>query len=329
MGGLKIFSGRSNEPLARAIVDYIFQRSIACGMPPVAIGLLDERRQFTDGEMYTRFAENIRGSDVFLIQSTNQPDTHLLELYNLIKTARMASADRITAVIPYYGYARQDRKDKPRAPVTTAFIARDLWACGVDRVLLLDVHSDVTLGAFASLLVPTDHLWARPVFLRYLQEHHHDDIITSPRGLVIVAPDVNAGKLAKKYAEVLGTRWIILEKWRPRPGESEVLHIIGDVSGEDVLIVDDMSDTAGTLCNAASVLKQQGAGNIYALATHGLFSGNALQRIKKSSLTRVFVTDSILHKSLSEKIEVISVAKLLGEAIWRIHRNESVSSLFE
>jgi ribose-phosphate pyrophosphokinase len=323
---MKIFSGRSNEPLARAIVQCLDQSHNDCG--PVALGSLDPRRNFSDGELYARYAENIRGADVFIVQSTNQPDTNLLELFSMIDTARSASAKRITAVIPYYGYARQDWKDKSRAPVTTVLIARLLQSAGVDRVVLLDVHSNVTVGAFQTLGVPVDHLWVRRVFLRYFREHPEELSVQKDR-LVVAAPDISAGKYARKYAESFDVPLVLIEKRRARPNESEVLNVVGDVDGRDVLIVDDMIDTAGTLCNGAQSFKDRGAQRVFALAPHGVFSGKAIERIENSSLEKVFVTDSIARTVVPSKVQVISVASLLGEAIWRIHTDQSVSSLFE
>lgn len=329
MSELKIFSGRSNLPLAQAVVRYLNQSDNARG--PVALGNLDARRNFSDGELYVRYAENIRGADVFIIQSTNQPDTNLVELFSMIDTARSASAKRITVVIPYYGYARQDWKDKSRAPVTAALLPRLLKASASDvefRVVLLDVHSNVTTGAFHAVGVAADHLWTRPTFLRYFSDNP-SVLSVSQKKLAVAAPDINAGKYARRYAESFGAPFAIVEKRRGKPNESEVLNVIGDVDGRDVLIVDDMIDTAGTLCNAAEALRNLGAQRVFALAPHGVFSGKASERIRNSLLEKIFITDSIAHTALPERTEVVSVSSLLGEAIWRIHTNQSVSSLFE
>lgn len=333
MGDLKVFTGRSNEPLAKAIAAYAedkiwrdtFERK-------KVLGVLDERRNFKDGEIYARYGENIRGKDVFIVQSTNYPDTHLWELEMMIHTARLASAERITAVIPYLGYSRQDWKDKSRAPVTVSLISRLLWASGVDRVVLLDAHSNVIVGAFAALNVSSDHLWARPVFVKYLEAHQGEWCSANP--LVIVAPDIHAGRLARAYAKNLEAEGIaVIEKTRPKPGEAQVLNVVGDVDGKDALIVDDMIDSAKTTCNAAEALRNRGARNIFALAAHGVFSGDAMMRVENSPIKLLFATDSIYLPpailSKTGKLRVVSVAGLLGEAIFRIHKNQSVSSLFE
>ncbi|KKS38132.1 MAG: hypothetical protein A3G49_00240 [Candidatus Sungbacteria bacterium RIFCSPLOWO2_12_FULL_41_11] len=333
MSDIKIFAGRANEPLAKAIAAYVedkiwhdtFERK-------TVLGVLDDRRNFNDGEIYVRYGENIRGKDVFIVQPTNQPDTHLWELEMMIHTARLASAERITAVIPYLGYSRQDWKDKSRAPVTVSVIARLLWASGVDRVVLLDAHSNVVVGAFAALNVSSDHLWVRPVFVKYLEARQSEWCSSNP--LVIVAPDIHAGRLARAYAKNLEAEGIaVIEKTRPNPGEARVLNVVGDVGGKDALIVDDMIDSAKTTSNAAEALRDRGARNIFALAAHGVFSGDALERVENSPIKFLFVTDSIhLPSAVSSKtgkLRIVSVAGLLGEAIFRIHKNQSVSSLFE
>lgn len=329
MGLLKIFAGRSNEPLAQAIDQCLIGTHGEAIKYPTVLGKLDERRQFDDGELYVRFGENIRGADVFIVQSTNQPDTHIWELLVMVHTARLASAGRITAVIPYLGYARQDWKDKSRAPISISAFAVALHSVGVDRVVLLDAHSHVAQGVFSARNIPCDHLWARPIFLQYLRSL--PDIWKSGQGFVLVAPDINAAKLARKYAESLGNvPLVIVEKRRPKPGETEVLNIAGNVAEKDVLMVDDLIDSARTMCNAAEALKNLGAGRIFALATHGVFCADASARIANSYLEQIWVTNSIAQRrALSPKINFVSIAGLLAEAIWRIHTDQSVSSLFE
>ena len=338
---LKIFSGRSNEPLAKAIVDHIATSESRYlsrhGQSDFAIGLLDEkRRDFADGELYARYGENLRGCDVFIVQSTNQPHQNDEELRMMVDTAKLASAGRVTAVIPYFGYARQDRKDKSRAPVSAVRKVKELVACGVDRLLLLDVHSSAVEGAAAALNTPCDHLWARPIFLNYMSSNPEFAEFMGQQRVVIAAPDLNAGKFARGYAESIWKEFglnlpiVLVEKRRdPSTGETEVLNVIGDVRGKNVLLVDDMIDTGGTTCDAETALIGRGAKRIWALATHGLFSGEALQRIDDSTIERVFITDSIHREKFSDKINVVPVAYLLAEAIFRIHSNQSVSSLFE
>lgn len=332
MSDLKIFAGRSNEPLAKKIAQYLEQdKKIFLEQNTPVLGRL-ERRIFNDGEQYSRIDENVRGKDIFILQSTNQPDSHFKELLMLVHGAYQASAESVTAVIPYLGYSRQDWKDKSRAPVTVISDAKALKAQGIDRVLLIDVHSNVVTGVYMALDIHTDHLWARPVFARYLKERESDWRTDKP--LVIVAPDSNAVKLARAYAKDLNAegRIAMIDKFRPSPGEAVVMNVVGDVDGKDVLIVDDMIDSAKTTCNAAEAMKERGAGNICALNSHPVLSGDAVTRIEESPLKCVLVTDSINISSAilfkTAKIKVVSVAALLGEAIFRIHKNESVSSLF-
>lgn len=346
---LKIFSGRSNEPLAQEIIhclDGNLHMKVDMGYTDVHLGALDPRRQFPDGELYVRYDENLRGSDVFIIQSTNQPSENDEELRMMIKTARSASAERVTAVIPYFGYARQDRKDKSRAPVSAVRKVIEYKAVGVDRVVVLDVHSSAVEIACEALDVRCDHLWARPEFVKCLKQ---DAKFTGfvQEGFVVAAPDLNAGKFARGYAENIWKTFgvnapiALVEKRRdPSSGKSEVLNVIGDVGGKNVLLVDDMIDTGGTTCDAVYAFQKRGARRIFALATHGVFSASALLRINESPIEKVFITDSIRHKgnpmidriglyTCERKLVYVSVAPLLAEAIFRIHTNQSVSSLFE
>ena len=332
---LKIFSGRSNEPLAQKIVDYLAARHCEYFEQAIKLGSLDEKRGFSDGELYTRYGENIRGCDVFIVQSTNQPHENDEELRIMVDTAKLASAGRITAVIPYFGYARQDRKDKSRAPVSAVRKVKELAVCGVDRLLVLDVHSSAVEIAAAAINIPCDHLWARPVFIRHMADNQEFvEFLNS--GVVIAGPDLNAGKFVRGYAEAIWKEFDInipialIEKRRdPSTGETEILNVIGDVSGKNVLLIDDMIDTGGTTCDAACAFKDEGAGKIWALATHGLFSGRALTAINKSPIEKVFTSDSICNVNLPKKSIVVSAASLLSEAIFCIHTNQSVSSLFD
>lgn len=347
---LKIFSGRSNEPLAQEIVRCLagnLRTAINAVCKDAHLGVLDEeKRGFPDGELYTRYNENLRGRDVFIVQSTNQPHENDEELRMMIKTARSASAERVTAVIPYFGYARQDRKDKSRAPVSAVRKVIEYKAVGVERVLVLDVHSSAVEIACEALDVRCDHLWARPEFVKRLKQDA-EFIEFLNEGFVVAAPDLNAGKFARGYAESIWKAFgvnahiVLAEKRRdPSSGKSELLNVIGDIEGKNVLLVDDMIDTGGTTCDAAYEFKKRLAKRIFALATHGVFSDKALVRIAESPIEKVFITDSIKHKRnpkinqsglymCGPKLVYVSVAPLLAEAIFRIHTNQSVSSLFE
>lgn len=336
---LKIFSGRSNEPLAQKIVDYLAARHGEYfkqhGQEAIKLGPLDEKRGFSDGELYDRYEENLRGCDVFIVQSTNQPHENDEELRMMVDTAMLASAGRITAVIPYFGYARQDRKDKSRAPVSAVRKVKELVACGVNRLLVLDVHSSTVEIAAAALNTPCDHLWAKPAFIRRMADNQ-EFLKFLKSDIVLAGPDLNAGKFVRGYAEAIVKEFginipiALIEKRRdPSTGRTEILNVIGDVSGKNVLLIDDMIGTGGTTCDAACAFKDAGAKEIWALATHGLFSGEALQKIDESPIERVFITDSIFRKKLPSKISVVSVASLLGEAIFCIHTSESVSALFD
>ena len=341
---LKIFAGRSNEALARAIVSYIMDpastRRLDIAMSiddPLHMGRLYEKRQHSDGESYTRFIENMRGDDVFIIQSTNQPDRNFKELLMMISTAVGASASRITAVIPYFGYARQDRKDAPRAPVTAVDDAVLIKEAGADRLLILDVHSTAVEHAWHAYKKQYDHLWARPVFLRHVRKSE-DFTQFMEEGFVIGAPDLNASKFARGYAEAFGDNvpLVLIEKRRDvDTGKTETLNVIGDPSGKNVLIVDDMIDSGGTTGDAARAFQEKGAKRIFALSSHGVFLGannRVSRRLIDSPVEKIVITDSIYRKrypkGIEDRVEVVSIAELLGEAIFRIHTNQSVSSLF-
>lgn len=305
-----LFSGNANRKLAQEIAEYLGR---ALGQAEVS--------QFSDGEVFVQINENVRGADVFVIQPTSPPvDHHLMELLVMIDALRRASAHRITAVIPYFGYARQDRKVQPRVPISSKLVADLITVSGANRVLAMDLHAGQIQGFFN---IPVDHLYAAPVLLRYFQDREWDEG-------VVVAPDAGGVERARAFAKRLGTSLAFIDKRREGPNESKVMHIVGEVKDRDVIIVDDMIDTGGTLVQAVTALREQGAGRIYASCTHPILSGSAIERIESSGLEEVVVTNTIPldERRSSKKLTVLSVASLLGEAIDRIHRETSVSSLF-
>lgn len=305
---ISIFAGRSNPALARNIAEAYGQ-----SLGEVIV------KNFSDGEIYVKYDESIRGTDLFLIQSTQPPGDHWLELFFLIDAAKRASASRITAVIPYFGYARQDRKDQPRVSIGAKVIANMLSSAGIDRILTMDLHAPQIQGFFD---VPVDHLYGSAVFIDYLRSLDIAD-------LVVVAPDVGASKMARAYARRLGGAGIaLIDKRRPRQNEAEVMNIIGNVKGYNVLLIDDLVDTAGTLVGAAKALRQAGARDILAACTHPLLSGPAYDRIEHSEISTLLVTDTVPLKRASERIEVISVSEVFADAIHRIYADESISTLF-
>jgi ribose-phosphate pyrophosphokinase len=282
-----------------------------------------ETRHFSDGETFVKIIDNVRGRDVYIIQSTNNPSNdNLMELLLTLDAVRRASADRITAVIPYFGYARQDRKEQGRVALSAKLVANLITTAGAQRVLAVDLHAGQLQGFFD---IPVDHLQAGPILVREMRARHLEDCC-------VVSPDVGNVKLGRDYADSLGLPLAIIDKRRPRPNESTVMAIIGvdNLKGRDVLIFDDMIDTAGTICNAAHALRAEGARDIYALATHGVFSGPALERLDQSPIKEVIVTNTVNHRreNLPAKVTVLDVAILLAKAIDRIHRNSSVSALF-
>jgi ribose-phosphate pyrophosphokinase len=307
---LKLIAGNSNRPLAQKIARYIGAELTAC-----------EIRRFSDGEIFVQLNENIRGTDVFIIQSTNAPAENIMELLILIEASRRASASRITAVIPYYGYGRQDRKDRPRVAITAKLVANLITTAGADRVITMDLHAAQIQGFFD---IPHDHLYSSRVFNDYLMNNHIQDV-------VVVSPDVGSIKLARAFAKVFEASLAIVDKRRPMPNQSEVLNIIGEVSGRNIIIRDDMVDTGGTLCQAAEILAKKGALDIFAVCTHPVLSGGAIERINNSVIKKMFISDSINveEKNLPEKFVVLSCATLFGEAIMRISGEKSVSSLFD
>ena len=312
MASLKLFSGRANPPLAGNISEYL-------GMPLGRVTITN----FPDGEIRIRLDEDVRGRDVFFIQSTIGPTSDsLMELLIFIDAARRASAERITAVIPYFGYARQDRKDEGRVPITAKLVANLMATAGADRILTLDLHAAQIQGFFD---IPVDNLYAEPVLSRHFRESEFED-------LVLTSPDVGNAKQAGVYAERLGGELAIIDKRRTSGSDVEVRRIIGDVKGKTVLMVDDMITTGGTIASAARLCKDNGAKAIYIGATHGVFCGDAVSRLGSAPIDEVVVTDTV--PIAQDKIDaigtlrILSVAGLMGEAIHRIHNDESVSSLF-
>lgn len=310
-GGMKVFSGNANKKLTEKISEEI-------GMP---IGECD-LGTFSDGEINVNIAETVRGLDIFIVQSTCNPVNHnLMEILILIDAIKRASAGRINAVIPYYGYARQDRKAKAREPITAKLVADLLTTAGAERVITMDLHAPQIQGYFN---IPVDHLSGVPILANYFKDIIDEDT-------VIVSPDLGGVTRVRNFAHILDLPIAIIEKRRPKANVSEVMNVIGDIKDKDVILVDDIVDTAGTITKAASVLKSFGAKKVYGCATHGVLSGPAIERIKDSEIEKFIITDTIpLSKEKQiDKIDVISVAPLFAEAIKRIHSNESVSKLFD
>ena len=307
---IKIFAGRSNTALAEKIAAYL------------GTSLCNAKvKNFSDGEISVNYFESIRGSDMFIIQSTNSPADNLMELLIMIDAARRSSAARITAVIPYYGYARQDRKDRPRVAITAKLVANLLTTAGAHRILTMDLHAAQIQGFFD---IPFDHLYSSVVLIDHISN------MNLANNLVVASPDVGGVKLARAFAEALGTDLVIVDKRRPKANVAEVMNIIGDIKGKNVLLVDDMIDTAGTLVNAARAIQEAGGQKVYAAATHGILSGPAIDRINGSVLEKVIITDSVVTgHAASEKLETVTVSNLFGEAIKRISDDDSVSCLFD
>lgn len=305
---MKVFSGYSNRPLAEKVAE-----KMGCDL-----GVLISRR-FSDGEIWVKYGENIRGLEVFLIQSTNSPADNLMELLMMIDAAKRASAKKITAVIPYYGYSRQDRKDQPRVSITAKLVANLIQTAGADRVITMDLHASQIQGFFD---IPTDHLYGSSVFINRL--------ISLNDNLAIVSPDVGGIKIARAYAKSLGASLVVIDKRRPQHNVAEIVNIIGNVEGKNVLLVDDLIDTGGTMVNAVNALRSYGAQRIFIAATHGVLSGNASKELNDSPVEKVFVTDtiSIPENKQFEKLEVLSASSIFAEAITRTYNNESISSLF-
>jgi ribose-phosphate pyrophosphokinase len=310
-GELKIFSGSAHPQLAREIADFL---GITLGQARL--------RRFPDSEVSFQIDENIRGADVFIIQPTSSPvDQHLMEMLVMVDAFRRSSAARITAVIPYYGYARQDRKDKPRVPISAKLVANLLSAAGTNRVLTMDLHKAQIQGFFD---IPVDHLFAAPVIVEYCSRLHFAN-------LTIVSPDAGGAERARAYAKRLDAELAVVDKRRTEDGTAEVMNVIGDVRGRTCILQDDIIDTAGTIQKAAAALKDVGAERVLACAVHGVLSGPAFERIEKSPLDQLIVTNSVPLRAEGQqckKVVVLSVARLLGQAIRNIHEETSVSSLF-
>ncbi|MBW0143900.1 ribose-phosphate pyrophosphokinase [Sphingomicrobium clamense] len=310
---MKLLAGNSNEPLAKAIADYL-------EIPLTEASV----KRFADEEIFVEVLENVRGQDMFVVQSTSYPaNDNMMELLIMIDALRRASAKRITAVLPYFGYARQDRKPGPRTPISAKLVANLITTAGADRVLTMDLHAGQIQGFFD---IPTDNLWAAPVMAADIMARYGD------KKLMIVSPDVGGVVRARSLAKRLDNAPLaIVDKRRERAGESEVMNIIGDVEGHTCILVDDIVDSGGTLCNAAAAMREQGATEVMAYCSHGVLSGAAEDRINKSELTEVVVTDSIHHEGMGTdgKIRKLTIAPLFGEAISRIADESSVSSLFD
>ena len=309
---MKIFSGKSNLTLAKKIAKFL----------DVSLGLV-ELDTFSDGELRVAFKENIRGEDVFLIQSTNPPSENLMELLLMLDAAKRASAKTVTAVIPYFGYSRQDRKDQPRVPISARMVLDLIAAVGVDRMITMDLHSPQIQG-FTN--VPFDNLYSRIVLFNKLQQYN----LNYDSG-VVLAPDVGSAKMSQAYAKKLGLGFALIDKRRPTHNVAKVVNLIGDLNNKQVFIIDDMIDTAGTICNAAVTAIDNGATSVIAIATHPVLSGKAIERLEESPIEKVIVSDTIemLEDKIFNKLEIISISKIFAETIKRINSGESVSSLFK
>ena len=309
---LKIFSGRSNPLLAEQIAQFL-DRDLG------AISI----RTFSDGELWVKYEENIRGHNVFIVQSTNGPSENIIELTLMVDAAVRASADTVTVVIPYFGYGRQDRKDQPRVPISSRVMIDILTAMGTDRIITMDLHSTQIQG-FAK--IPFDNLYSRSVLFDAIKDENLE-----PDNSVVLAPDIGSVKMSQGYAKNLGMYFALIDKRRYAPNKAEISHLIGDLNGMDVLIIDDMIDTAGTTVNAAEAALKQGAKSVTAVATHGVLSGPAMERLSESNIKKIIVTDTIeiSKEKHIEKLKIVSVGNVFGEAVNRIHNGESVSALFE
>ncbi len=305
-----LFSGSANPGLASKIAEYV---EVPLGKATI--------EYFSDDEIWVKYNQNIRGADVFIIQPTHSPARYLMELFIMIDAARRASAERITAVIPYFGYGRQDRKDQPRVSVTAKLIANLITTSGADRVLTMDLHAPQIQGFFD---IPVDHLYSATIFGDYFRDMNIPD-------LTVVSPDIGGITMARAYAKRLHAPLAIIDKRRPKHNEAEVMHIIGEVKDRNILIIDDIVDTAGTLCSAAVALKKEAARDIFVACTHPVLSGPAIECLTEAPIAKINVTDTVnlAPEKRIDKLEVLSAAHLFGEAIKRIHGNESISSLFD
>ena len=306
---LKIFAGNSNRPLAEEMC-----RSMGVPLGEATV------TSFPDGESFVKINENVRGHDVYIVQSTCPPTNHhLVELLIMIDAARRASAQRITAVLPFYGYARQDRKDQPRVPITAKLVANLLVSAGANRILTMDLHSQQIQGFFD---IPVDHLFASPVFFEHLSKTMKRD------NLVVCSPDVGGMKMAAAYADVLGADLALVAKKRKSATKVEAINVVGEVQGRDILLVDDITETAGTLCAAAKILREHGAQSIRAAVSHCILNDVAVERLKSGLIDELITTNTTPIEPRGLPITVLSVASILGQAIHRINTNESVTSLF-
>ena len=309
---LKVFSGRSNLEIAEKIASTLDR-----DLGKISI------RTFSDGEIWVKYEENIRGCDVFIIQSTNGPSENIVELALMVDAAVRASADTVTVVMPYFGYGRQDRKDQPRVPISSRVMVDILTALGTNRIITLDLHSTQIQG-FAN--IPFDNLYSRMI----IHEAIKDENFIS-ENTVVLAPDIGSVKMSQSYAKTLGMHFALIDKRRFAPNQAEVNHLIGELQDMDVLIIDDMIDTAGTTVNAANAAISKGAKSVTAVATHGVLSGPAIERLSDSNIRKIIITDTIQipeNKKIN-KLKIVSVAKIFGEAVNRVHNGESVSALFE
>ena len=309
---LKIFSGRSNRFLAKKIADYLDQ-----DLGKISI------KTFSDGELWVKFEENIRGQDIFIIQSTNSPAENIIELALMVDAAVRASANRITVVIPYFSYGRQDRKDQPRVPISSRVMIDIFESMGANRIITMDLHSTQIQG-FAK--IPFDNLYSRAVIFEAIKKENFN-----PETSVVLSPDMGSVKMSQGYAKHLGMNFALIDKRRYEHNKAEVIHLIGELKNMDVLIIDDMIDTAGTTVNAAELAFKKGAKSVTAIATHGVLSGEAINKLKKSRIRKIIITDTIdiPNEKKIDKISIVSVSNLFGEAVNRVHNGESVSALFE
>ena len=309
---LKIFSGRSNSTLAHGIAS-----SLGKELGKLSI------KTFSDGELWLQFEENIRGTDVFIIQPTNSPAENIIELVLIIDAAVRASARTVTAVVPYFGYGRQDRKDRPRVPVSSKVMVDLITATGAGRIITMDLHSTQIQG-FAS--IPFDHIYSRLVLMDAIKS-----LELQPEKSVVLSPDVGSARISQSYAKKLGMHFALIDKRRYAPNKAEIMHLIGDLDGKHVLIIDDMIDTAGTTVNAAESAIKNGAISVTAVATHALLSGDACKKIEKSVINKLIITDTVTipEEKKMDKMEIVTVANVFGEAIDRVYKGKSVSALFE
>jgi len=304
---VSFFAGNSNPALAHEIAKYL----------KIPLGKVNLKK-FADGENYVNYLETVRGKDVYILQSTCDPvNDNLMELLIMIDAARRAAAQRITCIIPFYGYAKQDRKASDREPITAKLVAELLQAAGADAVVIMDLHADQIQGFFD---IRADFLYASGTLVKYIKKKNL-------KNLVIVSPDVGSSRRARAYAKRLGGSLAIIDKRRPKPNQSEVMHLIGEVKGKTAIVVDDEINTGGTIVNAAAAVKKHGAKEVYALASHAVFAGNALEKLEKSVFKEIIVTNSIPQKKKSKKVTVVSIAPLLAEAIRCVNENKSISRL--